>query len=82
VSLRVRGRQEGVYTEFSSEERKIAIFRTLDNAAKKNPFALQRHCTENWKQIFPEMKLRGLVPNSYIHVSLSHLYIPTIGQPN
>ncbi len=29
-----------------------------------NNNALQRHCTENAKQIFPEMKLRGLVPNS------------------
>jgi hypothetical protein len=27
------------------------------------------------------MKLRGLSPNSYIHVSLSDLYIPTIGLP-
>jgi hypothetical protein len=27
------------------------------------------------------MKLRGLVPNSYIHVSVSDLYIPTIGLP-
>jgi hypothetical protein len=25
------------------------------------------------------MKLCGLVPNSYIHVSVSDLYIPTIG---
>jgi hypothetical protein len=25
------------------------------------------------------MKLRGLVPNSYIHVSVSNLHIPTIG---
>ncbi len=25
------------------------------------------------------MKLRGLVPNFLIHVSLSNLYIPTIG---
>ncbi len=37
------------------------------------------HCTENFKQIFPEMKLRGLVPNFYIHVSVSDLYIYTIG---
>jgi hypothetical protein len=40
------------------------------------------HCTENSensKQIFPDMKLRGLVPNFYIHVSASDLYIPTIG---
>jgi hypothetical protein len=27
------------------------------------------------------MKLRGLVPNSYIHVSVSNLYIPRIGLP-
>ncbi len=30
------------------------------------------------KYIFPEMKMRGLVPNFYIHVSVSNLYIPTI----
>ncbi len=41
--------------------------------------ALQVHCTENSKQIFQEMKLRGLVSNFYIHVSVSDLYIPTIG---
>ena len=33
--------------------------------------------TENSKHIFPEMKLL----NSYIHVSVSDLYIPTIGLP-
>ncbi len=44
---------------------------------------LQRPCTENAKQIFPEMKLRGLVPNSTIHIQVSvrYLYIPTIGLP-
>jgi hypothetical protein len=41
----------------------------------------QRHYTENAKQIFPEMKMRGLVPSSYIHVSASDLYIPKIGLP-
>jgi|LakMenE01Jun11ns_1017448.scaffolds.fasta_scaffold8823325_2 hypothetical protein len=40
--------------------------------------ARQRHYTENSKQIFPEMKLRGIVLNSYIHVSVSDLYIPTV----
>ncbi len=39
---------------------------------------LQMHCTEYWKQIFPEMKLRSLVPNVYIHVFVSDLYISTI----
>jgi hypothetical protein len=42
---------------------------------------LQRHNTENSKQVFPEEELRGLSPNFYIHVSLSNLYIPTIGLP-
>ncbi len=36
---------------------------------------------QNSKQIFSEMKLRGLVPNFLIHVSVSALYIRTIGQP-
>jgi len=42
---------------------------------------LQRHYTENSKQIFPEMKLRGFNPNSYIYVSVSDLSIPTISLP-
>ncbi len=40
---------------------------------------------EHWKQdpiyVFPEMKLRGLVPNFSIHVSMSDLCIPIIGPP-
>ncbi len=39
------------------------------------------HCTKNSKQIFPESKLCGFVPNFCIHVSVSHLYIPTMGPP-
>jgi hypothetical protein len=42
---------------------------------------LQRQYTESSKQIFPEMKLRGLVPNSYINVLVSDLCIPKIGLP-
>ncbi len=34
------------------------------------------HCTENSKQIFPKIKLRGLVPNVCIHVSVSDFYVP------
>jgi hypothetical protein len=37
------------------------------------------HWTENSKQIFQDMKLRGLVPNFYFHLSVSDIYIPTIG---
>ncbi len=39
------------------------------------------HKTENSKQIFPEKELRGYSPNSYIHVSVSDLYISLIGLP-
>ncbi len=40
---------------------------------------VRQHCTENLKHIFREMKLCCLVPNFYIHVSVSDLYILTIG---
>jgi hypothetical protein len=42
--------------------------------------ALQRHNTEKSKEVFPEKELRGLWrPNFHIHVSVSDLYILTIG---
>ncbi len=44
-------------------------------------FCMQRHNTENWKQIFPEKELRGHSPNFHIHVSVSDLNVPTIGLP-
>jgi hypothetical protein len=31
--------------------------------------------------VFPEMKLRSLIPNSYIHACVSDLYILRIGLP-
>jgi hypothetical protein len=34
---------------------------------------LQRHNTENSKQIFSEKELRGLSPNFHIHVSVGDL---------
>ncbi len=40
---------------------------------------LQRQNAENLKQIFPEKEYRGLSPNFHIHVSVSELYIPTMG---
>ncbi len=44
-------------------------------------FSLYPHCKEDAIYVFPEMKLLGLVPISYIHVSVSDLYILTIGPP-
>jgi hypothetical protein len=34
------------------------------------------HRTKSLIYVFPEMKLCGLIPNSYIQVSESDLYIP------
>ncbi len=50
-------------------------------------YALQRHNTENSKQIFPEMEFRDLSPKFHINVSLTDLYtvfycIPKIGLPS
>jgi hypothetical protein len=38
--------------------------------------------TEHSKQIFLGKELGGYSPNSYIHVSVSDLYIPLIDLPN
>jgi hypothetical protein len=43
--------------------------------------ALQRQNAENLKQIFPEKKYLGVSSNFHIHVSVSELYIPTMGLP-
>ncbi len=43
--------------------------------------ALQRQNTEISKQIFPEKEYRGLSLNFRIHMSVSDLYITTIGLP-
>ncbi len=47
----------------------------------KKTYTLQRQNAENLKEIFPEKEYRGLSPNFHIHVSLSELYIPTMGLP-
>jgi hypothetical protein len=40
-----------------------------------------KHGSKNPIYVFPEMKLRGFIPNSYNHVSVSNLYIPRDGLP-
>jgi hypothetical protein len=39
------------------------------------------HCKEDSNYVFPEIKLRDLVPKLHIHISVSDLYIPRIGPP-
>ncbi len=56
--------------------------KTFFRAIQKDIFhTLQRNNTENSKLIFPGKELRGLSPNFHIYVSVSDLYIPTIGLP-
>jgi hypothetical protein len=43
------------------------------------PSTLQRQNAENLKQIIPGKEYRGLTPDFHIHVSVSELYIPTMG---
>jgi hypothetical protein len=47
----------------------------MDNLKAKDRTAMQRQYTENSKQIFTEMKQRGLVPNSYTFVYLRAIFI-------
>jgi hypothetical protein len=49
---------------------------------KQYDYTTKIHYTENSKHIFPEKELRGHSPNSYIHVSVCELYIPTSGLPS
>jgi len=39
------------------------------------------HCKEDPIYLFPEIKLRGLVPGFHIHTSVSDLYFLRIGPP-
>jgi hypothetical protein len=48
---------------------------------KKLEVVPKPHCKDNSIYVIPERKLRGLIPNFYIHISVSDLYIPTIGPP-
>ncbi len=39
------------------------------------------HCKEDSNYVFPEIKLRSLIPNFHIHTSASDLFSPRIGLP-
>ena len=46
-----------------------------------HPLYSSTHYKQDPIYVVPEMKLRGLVPNFHIHVSVRDLHIPTIGPP-
>jgi hypothetical protein len=45
------------------------------------PMLFSLRCKDNPMFVFPEKKLLGLIPNFYIHISVSGLYFITIGPP-
>jgi hypothetical protein len=57
------------------------MLKTYSQLRSTPPHLIYTALTVYSKQIFPEMKQCGLSSNSYIHVSVSDLYIPTIGLP-
>jgi hypothetical protein len=65
------------------------LFRLVPHFEVKNIFLfplgsvyeMDAHCKEDWNYVFPEIKLRGPVPNFHIHMSVSDLYISRIGPP-
>jgi hypothetical protein len=77
---------EGVFLkEFPPE---VSFKETLSYILFSNPIVLpvanlcltlQRQNADNLKQIFPEKEYRGLSPIFHIHVSVSELYVPTMG---
>jgi hypothetical protein len=53
------------------------------NCCERSPAVILMYTAKtkcrNLKQIFPEKEYRSLSPNFHIHVSVSELYIPTMG---
>jgi hypothetical protein len=47
----------------------------------KSVIIIAINCTQTPIYVFPEVKLCGIVTNSYIHESVSYLYISRIGLP-
>jgi hypothetical protein len=66
---------EDLLAEHDEEE----LDRQLKPTARGITLRIGSHCSENPIYVFPEKELRGLSPKSYIHVSVSDLYIPRIG---
>jgi hypothetical protein len=59
----------------------VAAMTIDENSSRNQRDHSAKTLYRKFEQIFPERKLRRLVPNSYIHVSVNHLYTPTIGLP-
>jgi hypothetical protein len=64
---------------FSSQILRTRLFSTLQSFFSKLPYFKMTALYRKSIYIFPETKLCGLVPKSYIHLSVSDFYIPIIG---
>ncbi len=81
VSNRERGRWEDVKPKWVDTREYQRELKVMSYLHLCHGMLCGVHCTENLIFIFLEMKPRGLVPKSYIHVSVSNLYILRIGRP-
>jgi hypothetical protein len=68
-------------SSFLCDDMQLSYYGQLWSTFNLLTAALQRQNVKNLKQIFPEKEYRGLSPNIHIHVSVSELYIPTMGLP-
>jgi hypothetical protein len=73
--LYIRAKKSIIGNYFTKEKEHVNSAETLANPV------LQKQNAKNLKQIFPEKEYRSLSPNFHIHVSVSELYIPTMGLP-
>ncbi len=59
----------------------MLLWRNFTYKISAEDLLLPVHCNEISIYVIPKKELRGLSPNFHIHVSVSDLYVPTIGPP-
>jgi hypothetical protein len=77
-SLAFEGKGEVKFVDFYSTNNNPTLVGLSSRYSDIRGFLIIIHCIENLIYVFPEMKLRSLIPISYIHVSVSDLYIHRI----
>ncbi len=78
--IKLRNVAPNYQTSLTENELWISIRNSPCSQTAPDPaITLQRNSTEISKQIFPEKEYRGLSPSFHIHVSVSDLYISTMG---
>jgi hypothetical protein len=75
------GGKQGMVSVYHLKPHPGQTLASIGDATGPQMTTLQRQNAENFKQIFPEQEYRGLSPSFHIHVSVSELYISTMGLP-